>query len=1272
MVRELLQFTQILGHVECTYLCDNEPAALQIQKLVVRARKAMGLPTKDKSPAAYSHGNALCENSIARVRNLAGSLMHRVQQKLSVELDTNNGLWSWAFRHAAWLLNRFSVVHGATPFEVVYGKVYKGRLAEFGEPAFSYVHTTHKGNPRWQRVLVLGKTEGQDTYVVFTGKNVMLSRSIRRIATDWKAHLGYYVHFNAPTWCFKTGFGSRIIPTRRTVEPLPASNAAPIGPVMPSPLHDADGEAVRAQAQEEKREEGEQHLMGVEDERSRNAGSTAMPEVATTATSNTVQAPQHVQVEVQNEELDMSFLEDMVPQEDMGDGQQAPVTPPVTSALVPPSPRASPSSRAHDEAPDEHESKKARVEVSKKQRIERVKEEHEKMVRTVKVGEDVYHTLDDYDTDFNWNQQVVEDEEMWKDEDSLQFSGVPEALWSDEPTNKQPGNPEAWVDRLADQVEIDRLLSMGVLMKRDDFSGETTGNLTTRFVYDWRLKAYKTDGTSDDTTVMRWMRRSRFVAREFANTRRDDTYSPATRSHTNHLIPLAYLSMLGKVENSGSSDEKYQVVLCSLDIKDAFLQVPQENVVEVMLHDVKYVVLKNLPGQRLGAKAWYWYFRQYATETMQFEWCLIQPCLARKGMNAFMLHVDDLLFTGNLVFWRDVFLPTMQQKFSISFNVLGCEGSEIAFLKRRLVRLSDGIMVVPGTTVEKVLKCFEGLFGTVRVQKTPCEAGIQQEDQSQQLEPQDSSSYRSIIGLLLYLSRDRLDIMFTVKELSAAMSKPTLCALQRLKRLMGYLKFSGNIGLKLSFPEPGKGKRKEGCEMEWLLETYTDADWSSNKSHRKSTSCALHFLNGCYVHGSSRTQKVISLSSAESELHAMVSGCCDGLFIKRCAEFVFSAQVQHFQWTDNSAARQLAARQGVGRIRHLSSKILWIQQEVLAGNVIVGQVPTILNLSDVGTKVLTKSRLYALMFEVGALDPETLEQVGQEEHATMVEQMHHREAMSKMGKFIKRLALVMGLQGLESMVAEGAMIPDDQVCRSPEVSYNSFWIWLAFGLMLATFAVVTFKGYYMLKKVSNDLQHAWAQVADEDHYIAQQAERIDKLEKRCEALENQFGQQTAILTDQITETSNELSMTHDYMTGLHYSLVEHGGFLRNGLGLSHDQWIHLTTLERANMISSRTMGSVEFMRLVRQRMVPAETADQTDEATEDGTEMEVEPTTTSRLGDREQSLEEMLNFIKAEHQGCIDRQEYWDANNLQNLILELLEGVQNQVPIQFHVWTLQS
>ena len=75
------------------------------------------------------------------------------------------------------------------------------------------------------------------------------------------------------------------------------------------------------------------------------------------------------------------------------------------------------------------------------------------------------------------------------------------------------------------------------------------------------------------------MRRSRFVAREFANTKRHDTYSPATGSHTNNLIPILYLQMLSQLETSGSQDAIHQIVLASLDIKDAFLQVPQEKVV---------------------------------------------------------------------------------------------------------------------------------------------------------------------------------------------------------------------------------------------------------------------------------------------------------------------------------------------------------------------------------------------------------------------------------------------------------------------------------------------------------------------------------------------------------------------------------------------------------------------------------------------------------------------------------------------------------------------
>ena len=44
-----------------------------------------------------------------------------------------------------------------------------------------------------------------------------------------------------------------------------------------------------------------------------------------------------------------------------------------------------------------------------------------------------------------------------------------------------------------------------------------------------------------------------------------------------------------------------------------------------------------------------------------------------------------------------------------------------------------------------------------------------------------------------------------------------------------------------------------------------------------------------------------------------------------------------------------------------------------------------------------------------------------------------------------------------------------------------------------------------------------------------------------------------------------------------HALVDGGGFLRSGLGLTNDQWIHLNTLERANMVAHHTMGTPNYM-----------------------------------------------------------------------------------------------
>ena len=96
-----------------------------------------------------------------------------------------------------------------------------------------------------------------------------------------------------------------------------------------------------------------------------------------------------------------------------------------------------------------------------------------------------------------------------------------------------------------------------------------------------------------------------------------------------------------------------------------------------------------------------------------------------------------------------------------------------------------------------------------------------------------------------------------------ASTAPTLYSVQRLRKLIGYFKNSGDIGIKLDWPEHGAGKWKKGTEAFWLLEGFTDADWCGNKPSRRSTSCTLLFVNGCFAFASSRSQRVISLSSAQ-------------------------------------------------------------------------------------------------------------------------------------------------------------------------------------------------------------------------------------------------------------------------------------------------------------------------------------------------------------------------------------------------------------------------
>ena len=1062
----------------------------------------MGLATRASTPMAYSHSNSLVENTVGRARALAGSLMFALSEKIGIQFSTNNAWWSWVLRHACWILNRFVTTKAMTAYEVAFGKPYEGTLCEFGEPVFGYakssVKTQAKASARWKRMLFVGKIEPQDSYLLYDGHMLVLARSVRRISTSWKGHLSFYLNFACWSWNYKSAYGGRVIPVKTQRSPIGASFDPPQGAIEASEFFDEEAEQVKQKYLEEQKEEEELVEMAMHDkpalkslEEEKNPKSVSFGE--------TIEVDEEQPKTPPFQEERKSFFEERA------SSSSAAASVPVTSVfddvdVVPSTPRGSPTTRAHASGEEEgHDSKRARLGSAKKQRVERIMAEHELSVRAVRISDgEVVHTMDSYEHDLQLSDQ--DELNVWEGESMVTTADMPEELCADGDPKHPPPEPDQHIDRLADDVELRRLCDMGVLVKAMDFGGQVDDKLTTKFVYDWRLREYT---TSDGKVCKRWLRRSRLVAREYAFLeRRDDTYSPATSTHILNLLPLWYLLKISEVDKDSKADTT-AYTLASLDVKDAFLMVPQEKAVRVKLRGEDFIVQRNLPGQRLGARHWYLFLRQFLESEMDFKFCKEQPCLCRNEHEMMMIHVDDVMFAGETQYWKDVVLKKFQERFTISFEELGDTGTSISFLKRKINKIDKGIALISGTSAMKVVKAFEEHFGKARTQFVPCDQSMLAEDLSDSLSARDAFAFRSIIGICLYLARDRPDVLYSVKELSSYMSKPTHGALQKLKKFVGYLRGTEEYCMVLETPLPGQGKWKTSTKC-WVLESFSDSDWSCNQQHRRSTSCGVHLLGGAFVYGSSRTQRVVSLSSCESELHALTSTLADSLFIKHCMQFLTNADIEQYLYTDSSSARQLSMKQGVGKAKHIAGKLLWIQDAVQSKETNLAQIPTAWNVSDIGTKPLSAKRLRLLLHEVGVATGEGDFAVGSEEFEQQSTKHGGARELAALAKTVSRVMLMMGLgpTGATAVFLGDESLQENQ-CERKEPNtmeaagaqhgFNMEVFLLVFAALVWSFFI--WRLYKWLWKVDENHNQLCLQVAELDQYAGDDSKRLQPVTK---------------------------------------------------------------------------------------------------------------------------------------------------------------------------------
>ena len=441
------------------------------------------------------------------------------------------------------------------------------------------------------------------------------------------------------------------------------------------------------------------------------------------------------------------------------------------SPIRPTTPRPMTQKSSLQESAGEPEGKRCKVSVeknvhslepevpeAKRMKPEDVLHEERRVEATEVEGKLYYHMDNVIEEDF------LEWEDDWALEEEESFQDIPDELWSEAPLDRVPPDPPKWVDDLANEVEERRLQRLGVLVRLENLKiGHM--KLTTRVVHDWGAKPRSTLPGAPK----QFLRRSRMVTREYATDRRDDVHSPASGSHALRLIPTLYLMRRKKAEDSGP-----QVQLGALDVKDAFLQVPQDEPTQVTTATGHFEVRRNLPGQRIGAKAWFEYFTGWLCEKKVSN--SQEPTLAWES-------VDDVLYLGEKEYVMDYFLPSIKERFEISEQHLSGPGSLFQFLRRTYEETETGLKVHPGKYAENMVEMYEEKMGRATVQSLPCSHEMLEADGTTQLRPDLAGLYRSLVGCGIYLSQERLDVSYVIKELAGSMSCPTTGSLKKLGKL---------------------------------------------------------------------------------------------------------------------------------------------------------------------------------------------------------------------------------------------------------------------------------------------------------------------------------------------------------------------------------------------------------------------------------------------------------------------------------------------------------
>ena len=990
VTEHLVRLSMLISPGEAiTFQCDPEAPIKQVVNAVESCRSRLGLAThKVWIPRGSHASNGMAERAVGTIRANALTLKSHLESRIQAAVEGHTHIYSWLMRHASFLFNRFATcVRGAPPYEIVFGRRFKSKMVPFGELVLFHRASKHKGELQWLRGVWVGLNERNGAHILGTPEGVCESRSIRRLPQEQQYSAEAVLGMKGFPWSY-LGTAKR----RRAL--YPGGSRVPLLPDSASleELARAAGRAAAAEIAAGTPNVAQQGDEAASDPSSSTSSSTSASPTSATTRQRRGQPQQEQQQNRQQESQEhpqplghggSQQREQQQNRQQESREHPQPLGPVSMDGVVehgvsssdqpggvPKRPRLLLDRPAGGD-PGAASSPSSSLYPPGFAGVRRV---HGDVPTEELVGFD------------GWSEDMVE---------TMALENDAAAAWEEEVDDDKPPDPtpeELWaIDREADFVEVTRLMQMGVasLPKPGE---ETSGypRLTTKMVRDWRKRPT-------------WVRRSRLVGREFRflSEWTAELFAPASSLAMVHsLISVAMARGLEIV---------------TLDVKDAYLNVDQPHPVLIEVDrsvfgeegggTVDLVLDKLLPGQRIGASAWFGYAKGLLGEAGMENFAK-EPTLFKHtdpgNQSALIMHADDGILASTPE-ERKRILKVLGAKVKVQVSSpLREPGSEVEFLKRRYVMTKDGVVVYSnGKYLESLLKAL-GTQG--RKRDSPADASFQEPDNSKELAFAEAKLYRECVGRLLYLAHTRPDVQFATCVLSGKMQAPTATSMKMLHRVVAYLSSVPEIGFLIRparnegcFGYLGRGGLEHGDTL--VVESITDSDWAGCRSTRKSRSSIQLYVSGSMVASMVRSQKSVTLSSGEAEFVCMVSGACEGIYLLDCLRFLLgpSTRVVLRCRTDSAASRGISQRVGCGRVRHLHAGMLWIQESVQSKELEVGCIPGSDNPADVGTKPLGGPRLRELLYSMGAVTPHN-EPYGKEDREAAVEKRTVAKALKDLSK----------------------------------------------------------------------------------------------------------------------------------------------------------------------------------------------------------------------------------------------------------------------------------